>query len=139
MRSTEGAAPQVRPRASTLAAQARRGIACSTPFVKLQDAHTPDSPASETATAIAVVAAQPRARDIGVKLVGVVGSVARGEAGPDSDVDVVFDATREGFLWSLCGLAMDLQDVLGRRIDLVDRAMMKADRWTWMSRDLVML
>ena len=87
----------------------------------------------------ALRSAQPRAREIGVELVGVVGSVARGEAGPDSDVDVVFDATREGFLWSLCGLAMDLQDVLGRRIDLVDRAMMQADRWTWMSRDLVML
>jgi len=32
---------------------------------------------------------------------------------------------------------MDLQDALARRVDLVDREMMKPERWAWMSRDLV--
>lgn len=85
----------------------------------------------------ALRAAQPRARDIGVKLVGVVGSVARGEAGPDSDVDVVFDVVGDLDYWRLGGLSMDLQDALARRVDLVDREMMKPERWAWMSRDLV--
>ena len=30
---------------------------------------------------------QPKAREMGVELVGVVGSMARGEAGPESDVN----------------------------------------------------
>lgn len=80
-----------------------------------------------------------RARAIGVELVGVVGSVARGEAGPDSDIDLVYDVTAEGHLWPLLGLVADMEDALGRRIDLVDREMMPHDSWEWMARDLVPL
>ena len=83
--------------------------------------------------------AQDAARGIGVEFVGVVGSVARGEAGPTSDVDVVYDVTAEGHLWPLLGLVVDLEDRLGRRIDIVDRGMMLPERWDWMARDLVPL
>lgn len=83
--------------------------------------------------------AQDAARGIGVEFVGVVGSVARGEAGPTSDVDVVYDVTAEGHLWPLLGLVVDLEDRLGRRIDIVDRGMMRPERWDWMARDLVPL
>jgi predicted nucleotidyltransferase len=82
---------------------------------------------------------QPRARAIGVDLVGVVGSVARGEARPGSDIDLVYDAHREGYLWALAGLADELGQRLGSRIDLVDREMMKPELWAWISRDLVTL
>lgn len=82
---------------------------------------------------------RPRARAIGVELIGVVGSVARGSAGPQSDIDVVYDVKQPGYLWDLVGLAADLEDILGRRIDLVDREMMKPEQWAWMSRDLVTL
>lgn len=80
---------------------------------------------------------QSRAREIGVEFVGVVGSLARGDAGPDSDVDVVFDVVGQLDYWRLGGLQMDLQDALGRRVDFVDRQMMAADRWAWMGKDLV--
>ena len=80
---------------------------------------------------------QPRARAIGVELVGVVGSVARDEGRPGSDVDVVYDAHRECYLWSLATLADEIGNILGARIDLVDREMMKPELWAWMSRDLV--
>ncbi len=82
---------------------------------------------------------QPAAREIGVELVGVVGSVARGEARPDSDIDVVYDVIGQADLWGLSGLMADLEDRLGRRIDVVDREMMVPERWAWMGRDLVLL
>lgn len=80
---------------------------------------------------------QSRADMIGVRFVGVVGSVARGEAGPDSDVDIAYDATSEGHLWPLLGIVADIEDALGRRVDIIDREMMPADSWAWMARDLV--
>jgi len=87
----------------------------------------------------ALRAHQPRAKVAGVQFVGVVGSVARGDAKPDSDIDVVYDVTSEGHLWPLLGIVADIEDALGRRIDLVDREMMPSDSWAWMARDLVSL
>ncbi|MBU1346819.1 MAG: nucleotidyltransferase domain-containing protein [Alphaproteobacteria bacterium] len=84
-------------------------------------------------------AARPRARELGVTFVGIVGSMARDDARQDSDIDLVFDAVAEGHLWPLLGLVADIEDALGRRIDLIDRAMMPADSWAWMARDLVPL
>jgi uncharacterized protein len=82
---------------------------------------------------------RPQAREAGVELVGVVGSVARGEATSESDVDVVFDVMGRLDYFQLGGLQQDLQDAVGRKVDLVDRAMMVPERWAWMSRDLVTL
>ena len=73
----------------------------------------------------------------GMDLVGVVGSLARGEARPDSDVDIVFDVM-EGFdYWNLGALLTDLSETFGRGVDFVDREMMRPERWAWMSRDLI--
>lgn len=96
-----------------------------------------ERPAALEAVLDVLRANQSRAREIGVEFVGVVGSVARGDEGPDSDVDVVYDVIREGHLWSLLGLVASMEDVLGRRIDLVDREIMPQDSWEWMARDLV--
>ena len=82
---------------------------------------------------------RPQARAVGVEFVGVVGSVARGEATGDSDVDVVFDVVGQLDYWRLGGLQKDLEDAVGRQVDLVDREMMIPERWTWMARDLVSL
>lgn len=80
-----------------------------------------------------------KANAAGVELVGVVGSIARGDAQALSDVDVVFDAREDLDYWRLGGLQMDLQDALGRRVDLIDRLMMRPERWQYMSEDLVPL
>jgi predicted nucleotidyltransferase len=54
----------------------------------------------------------------GVYNVRVFGSVARGEAGPDSDVDFLVDGL-ENAPWGGGRLLVDLEVLLGRRVDLV--------------------
>ena len=51
--------------------------------------------------------------------VRVFGSVARGEANESSDIDLVVRMSPGRSLFDLGGLLMDLQDLLGRRVDVV--------------------
>jgi len=51
--------------------------------------------------------------------VRVFGSVARGEADEASDVDVLVELESGRSLMDLGGLLMDLQKLLGRRVDVV--------------------
>ena len=55
----------------------------------------------------------------GARNLRVFGSVARGEAGPDSDLDLLVDVEPGRSLLDLGGLLMDLQDLLGCRVDVV--------------------
>ena len=77
------------------------------------------------------------ARARGVELVGVVGSIARGEARADSDVDVIYDVVGRPTLLDLGAIVVELETRLGRRVDLIGRQAMRADRWAYMGRDLV--
>ena len=49
----------------------------------------------------------------------IFGSVARGDAGPDSDLDLLVDMQPGKGLLDMDGLLMDLQDLLGCRVDVV--------------------
>ncbi len=55
----------------------------------------------------------------GAHNVRVFGSVARGEARPDSDVDLLVELESGRSLLDLGGLLMDLQTLLGREVDVV--------------------
>jgi uncharacterized protein len=55
----------------------------------------------------------------GARNLRIFGSVARGEAGPDSDVDVLVDAGPSTSPWFPGGLVADLEDLLGRRVEVV--------------------
>lgn len=55
----------------------------------------------------------------GARNVRVFGSVARGEADAESDVDVLVDMEPGRSLLDMGGLLMDLQDLLGCRVDVV--------------------
>jgi len=55
----------------------------------------------------------------GVGHVRVFGSVARGEARADSDVDFLVDVCGETKLWFPVELTRDLSALLGRRVDVV--------------------
>ena len=51
--------------------------------------------------------------------VRVFGSVVRGQAGPESDVDFLVDLEEGRSLFDLGGLLMDLQDLLHLKVDVV--------------------
>jgi predicted nucleotidyltransferase len=54
----------------------------------------------------------------GARNVRLIGSVARGEAGLESDVDFLVDLDPGRTLLDLGGLLMDLRDLLGREVDV---------------------
>jgi uncharacterized protein len=58
----------------------------------------------------------------GAHNVRVFGSVARGDARPDSDIDILVDMEPGRSLFDLGGLLVDLQTLLGVNVDVVTEA-----------------
>src|SRR5580693_7175396 len=78
------------------------------------------------------VIARLRAHEAELKNAGIVqlslfGSVARGDASEESDIDLMgdFDRARGLTLFDMAGLEMRLADILETRVDLSDRHMLK--------------
>ncbi len=59
------------------------------------------------------------AEHYGVGGLFVFGSMARGDARPDSDVDLLVDNAAQLTGFELGALQMDAQDILGRKVDLL--------------------
>lgn len=55
-----------------------------------------------------------------VKRAGVFGSLARGEARADSDIDLLVELADDASLFDFVGLKFQLEDVVGRPVDLVE-------------------
>jgi predicted nucleotidyltransferase len=55
----------------------------------------------------------------GAKNVRVFGSTVRGEDTPDSDVDLLVDVEATTSSWFPAGLVLDLEEVLGRPVEIV--------------------
>jgi predicted nucleotidyltransferase len=66
-------------------------------------------------------------RRLGVQRAAVFGSVARGEAGPNSDVDVLVELDPAAGLTLLDYVAIErrLSEILSRAVDLVNRKTLK--------------
>jgi predicted nucleotidyltransferase len=65
----------------------------------------------------------------GVTSLRVFGSVARGEARPDSDIDLLIETGPVTSSWFPAGLIVDLEQLLGRRVEFVtERALNPALR-----------
>ena len=62
------------------------------------------------------------ARSHGALRVRIFGSAARGEAGPKSDLDVLVDLEPGRRLLDIVALKQDLEDLLGRKVDVVTEA-----------------
>jgi uncharacterized protein len=62
----------------------------------------------------------------GARNVRVFGSVARGDAGPDSDVDLLVDMAPGRSLMDHVAFAQDVEDILNRKVDVVTE---KALHW----------
>ncbi|MCX7044041.1 MAG: nucleotidyltransferase family protein [Candidatus Sumerlaeota bacterium] len=59
------------------------------------------------------------AADHGAREVCVFGSFARGEEKPESDIDFLVKAGEKTSAWFPTGLIMDLEALLGRKVDVV--------------------
>lgn len=55
----------------------------------------------------------------GISSVRVVGSVARHEAGPDSDVDLLISFPANRSVFDLVGLWLDIKELLGYEVSLI--------------------
>jgi uncharacterized protein len=62
----------------------------------------------------------------GARNLRLFGSVARGEARPESDVDILIEAGPERTPWFPGGLIADLEELLGCKVDVVTE---KALHW----------
>lgn len=69
--------------------------------------------------------------------VRVFGSVARGDAGPDSDVDLLIDAGPVTSAWFPGGLVADLEELLGRRVDVVTERALVPELRAYVLREAV--
>lgn len=72
-----------------------------------------------------------------IEMIGVAGSLARGEAGPESDIDIVVDFLPGASLFKIGGLLCELESAFERRVDLLDRQSLKAPIKAAIERDLV--
>jgi uncharacterized protein len=61
------------------------------------------------------------ARKYGARNVCLFGSVVRGEDRPDSDLDVLAEFEDGRSLLDLAGFGLDLEDLLGRKVDIVSK------------------
>ncbi|GHV08874.1 hypothetical protein FACS1894217_12030 [Clostridia bacterium] len=69
----------------------------------------------------------PVARNYGVERVMLFGSYARGEAREDSDVDFHVDAGNVRDLFALSGFMLDLEETLGKKVDVVTSGGIRRD------------
>jgi uncharacterized protein len=63
----------------------------------------------------------------------VFGSVARGEAGPDSDLDLLVEMAPDKSLMDHVALMQDLEDLLQRKVDVVSERALH-----WYIRDRIL-
>lgn len=63
----------------------------------------------------------------GASNVRIYGSLARGTADADSDVDILVDLEADRSLLDLGGLQMDLQELLNRSVDLKTEGFLRED------------
>ena len=62
----------------------------------------------------------------GVKKAGIFGSVVRGEATIDSDIDILVEIESKISLLDFVGLKLELEEVLQRKVDLGEYSVIKS-------------
>ncbi len=80
-----------------------------------------------------------RLSELGVRHVAVFGSFARGEAGPGSDLDILIslDPERRIDLFAYAGIALAIEEILGRRIDMANHARLRPHVRPSVERDAI--
>ena len=70
---------------------------------------------------------EPTLKAVGVVHLSLFGSTARGDGRPDSDVDLLaaFDRTRRISLLDVAGIEIQLSELLGQSVDLIEEGTLK--------------
>ncbi len=61
----------------------------------------------------------------GVKRAGLFGSCVRGEMRENSDIDILVEIEKDISLLDFVGIKLEIEEVLGRKIDLVEYSTIK--------------
>jgi len=72
-----------------------------------------------------------------VKSLAIFGSVARDEAGPESDVDILVEFSKTPLFDGYMELKFFLEDLLGRSVDLVTRDALKPRIRPYVEKELL--
>ena len=67
----------------------------------------------------------PVLKKYGVKRAGIFGSVVKDENSRESDVDILVEIDRRMSLLEFAGLKIELEEVLGRKVDLGEYSVIK--------------
>lgn len=83
----------------------------------------------------------PIFQEAGFTYAGIFGSVARGEATAESDVDLLYDHPKDlkFSLFDLAGLKIKLEDSLGLKVDLAHLGNLKPRVESYVKNDLIIL
>lgn len=69
--------------------------------------------------------ASPILRQHGAKKAGLFGSCVRGEATKTSDIDMLVGLSKDASLLDFVGLKLELEEALGKKVDLVEYGAIK--------------
>jgi len=79
------------------------------------------------------------AEKYGLSEIGIFGSVIRGEAGQDSDLDVLVEFDRPVTLFGIMDLEFQLEELVENRVDLVMKRALKPRIGKHILREVVMI
>lgn len=63
----------------------------------------------------------------GVKKAGIFGSFVRGDQKKNSDIDILADIPKKINLFGVVGIKLELEDKLGRKVDLVQYKLIRPE------------
>jgi predicted nucleotidyltransferase len=71
-----------------------------------------------------------------IKELGIFGSVARQEEKTNSDIDILVEFS-EPVGWEMIDLAIELEDLLGYKVDLVSKKAIRPNLMPFIAKDIV--
>ena len=80
---------------------------------------------------------QTEIQELGVRSHALFGSVARNQAGPDSDVDLLVEFLKPPNFDRFMDVKLYLEDILGRKVDLVMSQSVRPQVRPFIEQDLV--
>ncbi|MBS3777611.1 MAG: nucleotidyltransferase domain-containing protein [Bacteroidales bacterium] len=73
----------------------------------------------------------------GINQASIVGSVARDEDNENSDIDIIIEATKDMSLLTFSRLKLELENVLKKKVDLIERSAVKPRLKNYLLKDEV--